>query len=745
MVVRLRHRGAVVSDPLSERAARRLLAMAAEGDPPPPRPVVPERYEIGREIGRGGMGVVYEAFDRQLGRPVALKTMSAGPGADDEVRRRFAREAQAAARLRHPHIAVVHDATPDYIAMQLIRGGPIACVRGADPRPVVGLLRDAARALQHAHEQGIVHRDVKPSNLLVEDGHVFVVDFGLSKRLDGAASVSLGGAVLGTPAFMPPEQALGHGERVSARSDVYGLGATLFACLRGAPPFAAPDLPGLLRAVVDDEPPVLGVDPDLDVVVATALAKDPERRYATAGAFADDLDRWLAHEPVSARPPSLGYRLRKRLQRHRAVVRAVAIAAAGAIGVTALVLVPIAWRESVARAAASEAVALSGHVATVLQDAELFTRLGDTASAQQLLDHGITRVDEFLRRHDVARVRFLASRLLLARGRGDAALAELERVLAAEPEFADARFVRGLCLAAKASPTPEQFATAIADLGVAPGEGSVIRDVDRLFGRAERARLAGDAQQAQELLHEVLEYDGLHVPARLSLVRTALQLGRPDEARYWSASAIDLQVGYAPFYLARERKALPTSLLGLEGLLVDFSAGVPVGADMAVARAHRGVVNLRRALRLDGEGRRGPAIEAAVAAVTDLDAALVVQPDVPGALVDRAVCWLVVDALRSANGEGTAAIAARAAASADLERAVARAPELAEAHGNLGLLALREARLLRALARLPASAERAAAARAAFARALDLAPADWPHAAFCREHLATAAALAGGS
>ncbi|MBL8748619.1 MAG: serine/threonine protein kinase [Planctomycetes bacterium] len=734
-----------MNEPLDERAARRLLAMAAEDDPAPPRSALPARYEILRELGRGGMGVVYEAFDRRLARRVAVKAMVAGPGADDEVRARFAREALATASLRHPHIAVVHDATPDYIAMQLVEGAPIAAVPGADPRIAVVLVRDAARALQHAHEQGVVHRDVKPSNLLVENGHVFVVDFGLAKRVDAGASVSLAGSVLGTPAFMPPEQALGQHDRVDARSDVYGLGATLFASLRGEPPFAANDLPSLLRAVVDADPPRLGVDPDLDVVVGKCLAKEREQRYASAGALADDLDRWLAQEPVLARPPSLRYRFGKRLRRHRSVVRAVVIAAFAAVGLTGVVLGPIVWRESVASSAASEAVALSGFAAKVLQDAELFQRLGDQESARQLLDDGIRRARGFLQRHDVPRFRYLLARLLWARGAAGDALVEIERTVVAAPDFAEARFERGLRLAAAANPTPEQVTTAIADLGVDLGGSPVVRDVDVLFGRAERARLSGDPHHAMELLREVLEYDGMHVAARLSLVRVALQLGLDDEARYYSASAIDMQAGYAPFYLAREQRTLPTSLLGLDALLVDFSGDLDVVADIAVARSRRAIVNLRRALRLEAEGRRADAIEAASSSVADHDAALLLHPDLAGALVNRAVGHLVVDQLRGRNGDAELARAARAAASADLDRAVALAPRSPEAHGDRGVLALREARMLRSLARLPEAAERARAAQVAFGRALALAPAGWPHTAFCRERLAAAAALGDGN
>jgi len=173
-----------VSAPLSDRALERLLDMAA--DEPAP---LPARYRIVRELGRGGMGVVYEAEDLQLRRRCAIKRIAAGALASESVQKRFVREALAASRLNHPHIAAVYDATPEYLSMQLVAGGPIDA-GPRERRKFVAMVRDAARAVHHAHEQGIVHRDLKPSNLLVEGEHVFVVDFGLAKEL-GDTSQSL--------------------------------------------------------------------------------------------------------------------------------------------------------------------------------------------------------------------------------------------------------------------------------------------------------------------------------------------------------------------------------------------------------------------------------------------------------------------------------------------------------------------------------------------------------------------------
>jgi tetratricopeptide (TPR) repeat protein/predicted Ser/Thr protein kinase len=701
-----------VNEPLSERARQRLLAMAADTSTDDLPPSLPPRYRWIRELGRGGMGVVHEVCDEQLGRAVALKML--GHAADPEARRRLQREAMAVARLRHPHIAAVHDATDEFLTMQLVDGGPIAILgptaTDAERRAVVQQVHDAASALQHAHEQGLVHRDLKPSNLLVERGHVYVVDFGLVKAVDVHTSLSRAGDVLGTPAFLPPEQALGRGDAVDARSDVYGLGATLYCCLAGRPPFAAADLPTLLRAVVEQDAPRLPGDRDLATVVATALAKEPERRYPSARAFAADLERWLQHRPVAARPASLGYRLRKHWQRQRAVWRAVGLAAVLAIAATAAWVLPDLWREEAARKAASEAVALADQAAVVLQDAAMFTRLGDHGAAWQLLDDAIGRVREFVGRHEVARARYLLSRLLRARGRADEALVELERTLQLEPGLADARFERGLMLAASTRLSQAQQQLAVDDLDQTARPGSVIGEIDRLFGRAERARLAGQFESAHGLLLEVLEYEPAHVAARLSLSRIAAARGETDLARYYSASAVDLQQGYGPVYLARERQVLPTQMAGLEGALIDFAGELRDGPDNALALAHRGLVQLRRSLR--------PGASA-------LAARLQRHGELAGAHNNRAVCLLVLELLQATSGDTAAAVDSRAAARRHLDRAAAALPGSPAVHHNRGLLALREARVTRALGRLGAGRALAVIAEREFAAALAAAPADW--------------------
>jgi tetratricopeptide (TPR) repeat protein len=377
----------------------------------------------------------------------------------------------------------------------------------------------------------------------------------------------------------------------------------------------------------------------------------------------------------------------------------------------------------------------------VLQEAELFRRLGDSDSAEDELDAGIDHAREFLGRHKVPRARYLLGRLLRAREMPDEALVELDRALESEPDFAEARFERGLLLAARNELGASERATAIADLGAAVGARSVLRDIDLLFGMAELAKLRGEHQQAMELLKEVLAYDTMYVPARVALAKAARALGQSDLAVYYSASALNVQQGFGPIFQARERTRLPTSILGLEGALVDYSDAVRDTHDHAPALAWRGLSRLRRALRLEREGSLDEALDAALGSVDDHDITVKLHGNVAGALNNRAVCSMVVDRLQAKAGDTAAAAEARAKAGADAAAAIALAPQMTAAHFNAGLIALRQATVLRALGRAEAAAGQAEAAQQAFTTARLLAPDEWPHAAACAQRLADVATI----
>jgi eukaryotic-like serine/threonine-protein kinase len=291
-------------------------------------------YSIESEIGRGGMGVVYRAVDPS-GRPCALKLLKPELLPSSTARERFRREAAALSRLAHPGIVSVFDSGDDargpFLAMELVDGetaSALAAARGGrlSPTDAARLVRDAAEALEHAHARGVVHRDVKPSNVLVgRNGRALVCDFGLA-RDDEASAMTRTGFEPGTDAYMAPEQLSGDAARVGPRTDVYGLGATLYELLAGRPPYSAASRAALLSASA--QPPLPpsrfapGVSWDLDTACLTALEREPERRYASAADLARDLDRTLMGEPIAARRPGPIRRLRRFAARRPAAAAA---------------------------------------------------------------------------------------------------------------------------------------------------------------------------------------------------------------------------------------------------------------------------------------------------------------------------------------------------------------------------------------------------------------------------------------
>lgn len=274
--------------------------------------------ELLEELGRGGMGVVYRARQASVGRVVAVKRLLRGDTATPVDFDRFFAEAKAIAHLSDPHIVTVHDVGLHdglpYITMQLVEGTTLARRLAEGPMPpdeAARLLSPVCRAIHHAHEHGILHRDLKPSNILIDrDGRPYVSDFGLAKRVDADASLTPSGMIVGTPSYMPPEQASGGRGSMGPASDVYSLGAILYQMLTGRPPFlAASPLETILLVLEQDPVPprVLNprANPELEMIALKCLQKPVELRYPTAAALADDLDAFLAGEPVSARSTSL--------------------------------------------------------------------------------------------------------------------------------------------------------------------------------------------------------------------------------------------------------------------------------------------------------------------------------------------------------------------------------------------------------------------------------------------------------
>jgi WD40 repeat protein len=323
-------------------------------------------YELLSILGRGGMGVVYRARQVSLNRPVALKMLKAGVLAGDDELRRFQNEAEAIALLDHPGIVPVYEngehEGQKYFSMKLVLGGSLAerlKSYKADPKATASLLAEVADAVHHAHMRGILHRDLKPTNILIDaEGHGHVTDFGLAKRVEADVEMTASGAVLGTPAYMAPEQATGRRGAITTATDVHGLGSVFYALLTGQAPFAADSVVDTLTKVKELPPAPprrlnARVPRDLEVICLRCLEKDPRRRYANAQAVADDLRAWLENRPIVARPASRVEKAVKWARRRPAVALLSALVVLlSLIGVGGILS---QWREAVvARQAAVE-------------------------------------------------------------------------------------------------------------------------------------------------------------------------------------------------------------------------------------------------------------------------------------------------------------------------------------------------------------------------------------------------------
>ncbi|HEY2745972.1 MAG TPA: serine/threonine-protein kinase [Polyangia bacterium] len=312
----------------------------------PSAPIVieTERYELIELLGRGGMGEVHKAYDPRLGRYVALKVMRQ---ATPEQAARLVSEARAQARVEHAHVCKVYGVGElanklPFIALQFIEGKTLSAVAKQMTREErIAVIRDVADALHAAHRQGLVHRDVKPSNILVErhetGWHAYVTDFGIAREVD-APGLTKTGVVTGTPLYMAPEQARGQTSKIDRRTDVYGLGATTYELLCGRRPFEGESTLDVIWKLTNEEVvPPRAIDPsipvDLETIVMKCLEKEPERRYESARALADDLKAWADGEPILARRSSLGYRIVRRARKHKALVStALALVVAGVVG-----------------------------------------------------------------------------------------------------------------------------------------------------------------------------------------------------------------------------------------------------------------------------------------------------------------------------------------------------------------------------------------------------------------------------
>src|SRR5262249_34341629 len=356
-------------------------------------------YELLEEIGRGGQAIVYRARQKSLNRIVALKVIGLGHWESTPHLKRFRHEAEAAARLEHPQIGPIYESGESdgscYFSMKFVAGGQLAEVlkrESMSPRRAAELLAKVARTVQFAHQHGILHRDIKPGNILLDrQGEPHLTDFGLARLLEQESTITHSSDVLGTPSYMSPEQAAGRTKELTAAADVYSLGAVFYQMLTGEPPFAGGTTYETIRLVLENEPRNPGVrnpkvDRELSTICLKCLEKDPKRRYSSALALAEDLEHWLKHEPIRARRPGPFGRGKKWVRRNPsiAVMAALLLALAAPLGV-------MIWKDESERLPASNPAVPEKSIA-VLPFENLSNDREDASFADGIQDDVLTKL-----------------------------------------------------------------------------------------------------------------------------------------------------------------------------------------------------------------------------------------------------------------------------------------------------------------------------------------------------------------
>lgn len=421
----------------------------------PPGAVI-DHYEIISVLGQGGMGVVYRARDRNLSREVALKVLRFG--GDPVLLERLKREARVLARLSHPNIVTVHGAgvaagTP-YLAMELVEGEGLADrISSLDLRDKILLLEKITRAVDYAHARGVIHRDLKPQNILVRpNGEPVLMDLGLARSIEETGALTLPGGVLGTPRYMAPEQVDSRREAVGPATDIYSLGVILYEMLTGRPPFDGGTFAEIAARVSHEEPVpprarAENVPPDLEAVCLKALDKDPRRRYEFAGDFGEDLRRWREGRTLAARPAGVFRRLGRRLERHPGAVAVAAAAGAIIVALSGFLIPQLVAARRVAqweRARAEAREAALKELGTLwvriaLARKDFYRPNADPARVREKIAEAIRSVDLYLARHpDEPQGYFVRARGRLILDDIGGAERDLGRAVALDPGFTPA-------------------------------------------------------------------------------------------------------------------------------------------------------------------------------------------------------------------------------------------------------------------------------------------------------------------
>ncbi len=634
-----------------------------------------DRYEIGERLGEGGMGVVYKARDRRLDRAVAIKFIRGG---NPTLTMRLLREARAQARIDHPGVCGVHEVGEvngrAYIALQFVDGetlGRAAATMSLDEK--IAVMRDVCLAMHEAHRLGIIHRDLKPSNVLVERGEdgraqPIVMDFGLAREATLEVGLTESGALLGTPAYMSPEQARGDVRAVDRRSDVYSLGATLYELLTNHLPFTSESLALALDMVIHQDPtaprsivPTLPVD--LETITLKSMSKDPARRYTSARELAEDLTRYLDGEPILGRRPTLRQRMRTSFQRHRAlyVLSVSSVVALLAVG----------------------GVALNSYLGTRAERArsvdrtELAQRLGRDAKDIELLLHTTYQLPlhDTRRERDLVRARMKAIAATThdlgplgdavihdAVGRGHlalhewaAALDELELAAKAGLDTPELHAARGRALgelyhrayeearrsgdktwlAGRERELEQQYlAPALVELERArgAGEASALLDVlvplyrhDYATAKARAVAISKDSPWVFEA--KKLAADAVYAAAIVDMDRGSYDAARPqlDEASALYAQAAEIARSDATVYeaaaAARQQRAeidvrqSHPAKEALDDAVATIDRALTADPGAATAYTTKGYILLLRSnARVDGAADRRPLLERAAAA-----------------------------------------------------------------------------------------------------------------------------------
>ena len=517
-------------------------------------PSLADRYEDLRFLGEGGMGTVYRGRDPRLGRSVAIKLLKSN---DPDLLQRFLLEARSQAKIQNEHVCRVYDAGEadgePFIAMQYIEGESLSkMAERMTLEQCVKIMREVSIAVHEAHRLGLIHRDLKPGNIMVEIGgdgtfKPYVMDFGLAKEVADKGQ-TITGAVLGTPAYMSPEQAKGDVRAMDRRSDVYSLGATLYHLLAGHPPFVAPHAWKLLMMVAFEDPPALstvkkGLPADLETIVMKCLERDPGRRYDSARALAEDLQRFLDGEPILGRRASLGYVLWKKARKHKVAT------ALGSMSLVAALSLGGVWikaqRESVAQAKIAQ------ELGERMKEAELFLRaayelpIHDVERERDVVRRKLEKIEQ--RRNEAGRagegpIEYALGRGQLALGNPETARKHLEKAVAAGYSSPELHYALGRALG-------ELYRKALAD-------------TKRITNEAERKKR--EAELAIELRDPALSHlraaTGLDVEAPAYVEGLiALYEGKNDEAREKAKAAF----AQAPWMY--EAKKLEADALYAEG------------------------------------------------------------------------------------------------------------------------------------------------------------------------------------